>query len=269
MSTSDPVLYPAPAGTTEALRQDVIRTRQDLAETLGELSGRADVGAAVQRQAAAGAPMASAAAVGTGVYALCRWTPYGRWLRLGLAVAASTLAYLAVDRLSRSREVMPPPTVAAQGSPAVLEPSPDGGDVVDVLLEQHRDVQHLFGLVASADGADRRELFAQLVEALHRHEMAEQEIVHSSLHGTAGTGAAVAEKRVQEEADADRAIGALISRGTDDRHFQRDLAELKALVEAHAAHEEADEFPLIRAYLPLDQRQRMANQVRAAQAESW
>jgi hypothetical protein len=40
-------------------------------------------------------------------------------------------------------------------------------------------------------------------------------------------------------------------------------------VEAHAAHEEADEFPLIRAYLPLDQRQRMANQVRAAQAESW
>ena len=61
----------------------------------------------------------------------------------------------------------------------------------------------------------------------------------------------------------------MISRGTDDRHFGRDLATLRALVEAHAAREEADEFPLLRAHLPVEQRQRMANQVRAAQAEPW
>ncbi|HEY1488341.1 MAG TPA: hemerythrin domain-containing protein [Micromonosporaceae bacterium] len=275
---SDPVLYPAPAGTVEARRQDVARSRRELADTVGVLADRFDVRAAARRRASASAsaaiPVAGAVAAGAAAYLVSRWTRLGRLPRAALAATASTLTYRAIARMPHDdqpvRDPAPPSGTDRPAEPVALTPSPHGGDVIDVLLNQHRQVRLLFDRVAAADdGTDRRELFAALVTTLHRHETAEQEIVHPALREIDGADAAVAEERLREEATADRALAALISRGTDDRHFGRDLAELRALVEAHAAAEEADEFPLVRAHLPVEQLQRMANQVRAAQAESW
>jgi hypothetical protein len=278
MSMSDPVLYPAPAGTVEARRQDAARSRQELADTVGILAERFDVRAAARRQVSASAsaatPVVAAVAAGAVAYLASHWTRLGRLPRAALVATASSLTYRAIARTPPKNQSVrdPAPTQEAElpTEAVALAPSPQGGDVIDVLLDQHRQVLRLFDRVAAAaDGTDRRELFATLVTTLHRHEAAEQEIVHPALRELDGTDAAVAGERVQEEASAGRALAALISRGTDDRHFGRDLSELRELVEAHAAAEEVDEFPLVRAHVPVERLQRMANQVRAAQAESW
>jgi hypothetical protein len=260
---SDSVLYPRPAGTSEALRQDVARSRQELAETIEALAARLSVRAVARRNAVAAVPLLTAVTAGTAVYAL---SPRSRLTRVVLAVAASGLAYLAADWIPRYRRSVSHPAPAS----VALPPSPEGGDVVDLLIDQHREVQRLFEQLAAVDdGTVRRELFAHLVEVLTRHEMAEREIVHPAVRGSGDAGSLVADERVHEEAAADRAIASLISRGPDDRNFGRALADVRDLVAAHAAREEADEFPLMRALLPLAQRQRMAGQVRAAQSESW
>ena len=207
MSTmSDPVLYPAPAGTSEALRQDVARSRQELAETVEALAARLDLRAAVRRKISASAadPVVSAAVAGTAVYALSHLSRLRRLPRVLLGAAASAIVYLTIDRIPLDHRTNSNRGSVADGKPAAdgeasaervaLSPSPDGGDVVDVLLAQHQDVQRIFDRVAAADDApERRELFAILVETLHRHEMAEQEIVHPALRGPGDSSASVAD----------------------------------------------------------------------------
>ena len=63
--------------------------------------------------------------------------------------------------------------------------------------------------------------------------------------------------------------GSLIRRGVDNPRFAADFDELRDQVRAHAAHEEAIEFPLLRELVPGDRLLTMANQVQAAQAEPW
>jgi hypothetical protein len=55
----------------------------------------------------------------------------------------------------------------------------------------------------------------------------------------------------------------------DNPRFAADFDELRDQVRAHAAHEEAIEFPLLRELVPGDRLLTMANQVQAAQAEPW
>jgi hypothetical protein len=141
--------------------------------------------------------------------------------------------------------------------------------VVDVLLGQHRQIDGMFDWVRSTDGADRRGAFAALVDLLHRHERAEGEIVHPVLDELDGTAVDVVAERRREEAAADRAIASLISRGTDHPRFVADLDALHRQVLAHAAGEEAEEFPLLRAQVSNDRLRSMANQLQAAQTEPW
>jgi len=134
-------------------------------------------------------------------------------------------------------------------------------DVIDLLLEQHERVRAQFIHLLAATGQEKIELFAQLVEMLQRHEKAEQQIVHPA----AGNVAEI----LDEERDADRAIAELIALGADDPSFDGKLAAFHAAVLAHAAHEEEQEFPRLRAEVPPAQLVAMANQVHADQNAVW
>ena len=127
----------------------------------------------------------------------------------------------------------------------------------------------MFAWVRSTDGAERLGAFAALVDFVHRHERAEKAIVHPALSDLDGPVGRVVADRLDEENAADRTIASMISRGPDNSRFLTDLDHLHAQVRAHAAHEETEEFPLLRAHLAADRRRNMANQVRAAQAEPW
>jgi hypothetical protein len=268
---SDPVLYPLPHGSREGLRQDAARTRAELAATVTELTRRLDPVHAARRAsgriaagtaALAGAALAATVAHRTSARSakLAGWT-----LAVGLVVTARHLATRPAAQDSHRVET---PVAATNVTPLPASASA-GGDVVDALVGQHRHIEDMFARVAAAPAETRREMLAALVEYLNRHEHAEQHIVHPALYEHGDTDAAVVEERLDEERHADLALASLISRDIDDPEFDDRLAALAEMVRAHASHEEIYEFPLLRQRLDPTLLQRMANQVNAAQNDSW
>ena len=293
MTTSDPVLYPLPQTEVESIRQDAARARLDLADTVEALAARLDVRRQVFRKIrsasrragpawAAGAGAASVVILARLATLSLRRTHRRRWATAGVATAAGVLTYVAIDRRrepdpqaqpGRQVVAIASASSAAVSGPSVgpgpLAPNPAGRDIVDVLRDQHRQIDGMFAWVRSTEGAAQREAFATLVEFLHRHERAEQEIVHPVLAAVDGAAARVVADRLDEEGKDDLSIASLIRRGVHNSRFAADFDELRDQVRAHAAHEEAIEFPLLRALVPGDRLLTMANEVQAAQVEPW
>ena len=248
MSTSDPVLYPAVAGSTEALRQEAVRDRLDLSRTLGLLVGRLRQRPTIGPRIVV--PVAAGFVCGLGVWALMALHRRLRPLASIGGLGAAAAGFAAARRVMTPRPVIP--IVEFFG----------GNDVVDLLRAQHREILSSFAMVREASGRDRTEVFAALVEQLLQHERAEQAAVHPVLRAVTGEPGEVAEARVQEEKAADRALASLISKGVSDPGFDAGLAALEQMVRDHAEHEESREFPLLRQFVPADELRRMAGQVR-------
>ncbi len=271
MTTSDPIMFPAPSGTIEAHRQDVTRSREALAATLAELGGRLDVRRAIRKRAVSMlGVVAPVLLAGSGLVVA---VVAGRRQRRPLVAAgliaagasAGGLGYVVVRRAGR------PEGSGLAGRQdrvlAMMPPAPPGGDVIDVLCEQHAAIRSRFRDVAAAPPEHVRERLASLVTMLKRHEQAEQTFVHPLLDEI--DAADVRAGRLAEEHDAERAIGSLISYGIDGRHFAKRLEGLRRIVEEHAAHEEAYEFPLLRSRIDAGRLQRAANQVLSVQVGTW
>ncbi|MFD7511151.1 hemerythrin domain-containing protein [Streptomyces sp. NPDC059853] len=138
------------------------------------------------------------------------------------------------------------------------------GDVVGMLLEQHARIRDLFTQVRAAHGDDRREAFDQLRVLLAVHETAEEMIVRPVAKKTAG--AAEAEARNQEEAEANKVLAQLEKMDLESAEFERKFAEFERAVAEHADQEEREEFPAIRAGRSEDQLKQMGSSLRVAEA---
>ncbi len=248
MTVSDPILYPIPGDGPEALRQDAVRTRADLVDTVHALRTR---GRVLGARAGTAAGVAGAVA---GLLLVRRHRALG-WFVVAAGAAAG--GYFLTKRGPSIVDVSHRPVNAE------LPPGPDGGDLIDTLLDQHRQVHALFADVAAADGQDKVEAFATLVDFLARHEHTEQELVHPLLRELDPDGA---EARLREETTADRAVASLISRGVATPGFDAGLVELERQVTEHASREETEEFPLLRARVPAERLQRLATQFRSRTA---
>jgi hypothetical protein len=138
-------------------------------------------------------------------------------------------------------------------------------DVIDVLLAQHERIRELFGQVTAADGARRRELFADLVRLLAVHEAAEEELVHPMARKGAVVPDLIVAARRDEERQAKRDLAELYDMGTDHPHFAAGLERLRSLVLEHVGLEEREEFPAMRLAVPPGQLVEMAGRVRWAE----
>ncbi|MEU2032935.1 hemerythrin domain-containing protein [Nocardia amamiensis] len=139
-------------------------------------------------------------------------------------------------------------------------------DVVDLLTAQHEEITSLFAQLRAGHDA-KQDVFTDLVRLLAVHESAEEEVVHP-VAGRARFGAddEVVKPRLAEENEAKRALSELYDLGVDHPEFDAKLAAFADAVAEHAAHEEAEEFTLLRAQYSSTQLRRMAGSVRAAEA---
>lgn len=139
-------------------------------------------------------------------------------------------------------------------------------DVVDLLLEQHDQIKSLFSQVAAAQGAQKRELFEDLVRLLAVHESAEEEVVHPTARHNIDGGDTLVDSRLHEEQEAKQALSDLYDMGVDHPEFNTRLAALAQDVIAHAEHEEREEFLQLRRTVAADKLVRMAGALKAAEA---
>ena len=117
------------------------------------------------------------------------------------------------------------------------------GDVIRILLEQHARVRDLFTDIKASAGARKRELFDELRQLLAAHETAEEMILRPTSRRVAG--AAVAEARNREEAEATATLARLETLDPGTAEFDTELAGFERAVLDHAALEERDEFSQI------------------------
>jgi hypothetical protein len=122
-------------------------------------------------------------------------------------------------------------------------------DVVDVLVAEHERIRQLCADVQNAEPADRRRLFAQLERLVSSHEAGDRVVVHPAVREGTPTADAVALACMAEESGIEQALGDLHEIGTGDERFDARFAALRRAILDHDAHEERDEFPLLRLYV--------------------
>ncbi|MGI5149761.1 hemerythrin domain-containing protein [Plantactinospora sp. CA-294935] len=139
-------------------------------------------------------------------------------------------------------------------------------DVLDLLVEQHKQIKTLFGQLGRAEGTQKRELFEDLVRLLAVHESAEEIVVHPTAKRKIDRGDTVTGQLRHEEDEAKHELAALYDLGVDHPEFDRRLSKFADAVVAHATREETEEFPSLRRNLSAAQLGRMAGALRAAEA---
>jgi hemerythrin superfamily protein len=102
------------------------------------------------------------------------------------------------------------------------------------------------------------------VRLLAVHETAEEIAIHPDVR-RAGSGDAIVEQRLGEEAEAKRMLAELEKMGVDDPRFSAGLATFEAAVVDHAEREEQEEFPLLYEVHAEDVLRRMTSQLKMAE----
>jgi hemerythrin superfamily protein len=121
----------------------------------------------------------------------------------------------------------------------------DASDVIEFLLNQHRQVRGLLDDVLATTGEERQRYFDTVREMLARHETAEEMIVRPLTKKAPG-GEAIAQGRMDEENEAKEVLADLEKMDVDSPAFTQRFTGFRASVLEHAEHEETQEFPLLR-----------------------
>lgn len=139
-------------------------------------------------------------------------------------------------------------------------------DVIDFLIDQHREIRTMFDEVANASGGMKEEAFRRLVRLLAVHETAEEELVHPYARKTIENGDQVIDARLREENEAKQMLVRLDEMGVDHPDFHKYFQELREDVLAHADAEELHEFSKLREETSAAKLRAMSAGVKAAQA---
>lgn len=140
------------------------------------------------------------------------------------------------------------------------------GDVIQFLVDQHKQIKVLFNDVLALSGKAREQAFFDLRRLLAIHEAAEEEVVHPRARRDLDNGEPLVEDRLEEEREAKVALAELEKLDVDSDEFTRKITELRSAVLRHAQHEEDEEFDRLRRALTDQELARMTNSVKLAEA---
>ena len=138
-------------------------------------------------------------------------------------------------------------------------------DVIHAVLHDHDQMRRLCTDVRQADGADKKRLFAELYQVVNVHELGDLAVVHPAARGNTANGERTAVACMTEGADIARALAELHALGVDHATFDSKLAMVHQAIHDHTAHEERDEFPLLRRYVSIQRLHMMAGELHDVQ----
>ncbi|CAM5410137.1 hypothetical protein SALBM311S_04796 [Streptomyces alboniger] len=141
-----------------------------------------------------------------------------------------------------------------------------GGNVIDELMTDHREVEELFGKIAALPSGDRkRKVYAdQVTMELVRHSVAEEAYLYPAVRERLVNGDTMADRELEDHAKAEQIMKDLEGCAADDPEFDRLISMLMSEIRAHVADEEENLFPQLRATCPADALDTLGDKVRTA-----
>ncbi|MHB9863816.1 hemerythrin domain-containing protein [Streptomyces sp. YIM S03343] len=141
-----------------------------------------------------------------------------------------------------------------------------GGNVIDELVTDHREVEELFGKIEGLPPGDKnRKLYAdQATIELVRHSVAEESYLYPAVREHVVGGDAIADKEIDDHARAEQLMKDLEKCQADDPDFDRLMDTLMSGIRMHLADEEQNLFPKLRASCPAEALDELGDKVRRA-----
>ena len=138
-------------------------------------------------------------------------------------------------------------------------------DVVHILLRQHDDMRRLCTDIRQAGGTDKKRLFAELYQLVNVHELGDRAVVHPATRQSTADGNRIGVACMVEGGDVARALAELHALGVEHATFDDKFTVVQQAIHDHTAHEERDEFPMLRQYVPTQRLQMMAGELHDVQ----
>ncbi|MBT3149611.1 hemerythrin domain-containing protein [Streptomyces sp. CHD11] len=141
-----------------------------------------------------------------------------------------------------------------------------GGNVIDELVTDHREVEELFGKIeALPPGHKDRKVYAdQATIELVRHSVAEEAYLYPAVREHLPNGDVLADRELEDHATAERTMKDLESCDAGDAEFDRLIGSLMSEIRGHIADEEQNLFPRLRAACSPEQLDELGDKVRQA-----
>jgi hemerythrin superfamily protein len=141
-----------------------------------------------------------------------------------------------------------------------------GGNVIEELTADHREVDALFARIDTQPVGDsrRRALADELTMELVRHSVAEELHLYPAVRDHVDDGDAIADKEIADHAAVERLLKDLEGRGADDPDFDDLVARVRLDVSEHVRDEEERLFPLLAAACSPRALDELGDKVRAA-----
>lgn len=119
------------------------------------------------------------------------------------------------------------------------------GDVVTVLVEDHRAVEQVFQELESRQGSPehRRDLADHVIAELVRHSVAEEQYLYPAARKVLADGDQIADHEMAEHAEAEQTMKDLDGLDPTDAKFDKLLDKLMSQIRHHIDDEESDLFP--------------------------
>lgn len=145
---------------------------------------------------------------------------------------------------------------AAVNAGTTISSALSGDTIVSEALRDHELFRSMFTELQETAPEARERRFRELINALVRHEVAEEEVVYPLIR-TLADGERLADQRVGEEAAAEELLKEMEQEEASTDDFARNLNRLQQMVLRHADAEEATVFARIRTEVD-EQKQRWA-----------
>jgi hemerythrin superfamily protein len=135
-------------------------------------------------------------------------------------------------------------------------------DALELLRQQHDEVEDLMEQIENADGDEKEALFEEMADKLAAHATIEEKIFYPSVMESKTRDALI--ESTEEHLSIKRLLADMIELEVDDEHFDAKLKVLKEQVRHHAHDEEEDKlFPKVRRLMSADELAALGNELLA------
>ena len=144
---------------------------------------------------------------------------------------------------------------------------PDSRDAVQVLIDDHREVERLFAQYEdAADTGEQTRIVHKVVHELAVHGEIEELLLYPRLRTVLPNGNDLADEAVNEHLEIKTTLNELDKMTAEDPGFADRMRELMAEVRSHVTEEEGEIFPQLRDLMAADQLRTLGSSLQAAKS---